>query len=187
MLAVNILGYAKDIYNGTRNYPFPTPLLIGTSGIARVAAIGPDTIALTPGQLVFVDSFVKWRDDPDAAFLLGVHEGFSEGSKKLMHGEWRDATYAEYAKLPLENCFPLNESLLLGKLAYEIEALSEISHLVVPHGGLSGINLKPRETVIISPATGNFGGAAVKVALAVCTFLVACYKLPFSCKTHIQN
>lgn len=96
-------------------------------GIGRIAAIGPDTLVLKPGQLVFVDCFVRGRDDPNSAFLLGIHEGHTEGSKKLMHGEWRDGSYAEYVKVPLENAFPLNEDLLMGKLGYGVEELGEIA------------------------------------------------------------
>jgi len=103
------------------------PLVIGTSGLGRVAAIGPDAVLLEPGQLVFIDCFVRGRDDPGSAFLLGVHEGNTEASKRLMRGEWRDATYAEYAKLPLENLYPLNESLLGSKFEYGIEDLQDIS------------------------------------------------------------
>jgi NADPH:quinone reductase-like Zn-dependent oxidoreductase len=125
--AANIISYSKNIYNGTRKYSFPLPLVIGTSGLGRVAAIGPDAVLLELGQLVFIDCFVRGRDDPGSAFLLGVHEGNTEASKKLMHGEWRDATYAEYAKLPLENLYPLNESLLGSKFGYGVEDLQDIS------------------------------------------------------------
>jgi NADPH:quinone reductase-like Zn-dependent oxidoreductase len=58
MSVVSVLSYSKEIYNGTRVYPLPFPLVSGTSGIGRIAAIGPDTTALKPGQLVFVDSFM---------------------------------------------------------------------------------------------------------------------------------
>ncbi|KAE9365465.1 NAD(P)-binding protein [Stipitochalara longipes BDJ] len=171
--AANIISYSKNIYNGTRKYAFPLPLVIGTSGLGRVAAIGPDAVLLEPGQLVFIDCFVRGRDDPGSAFLLGVHEGNTEASRKLMHGEWRDATYAEYAKLPLENLYPLNEPLLVGKLGYGVEDLQDISRLLVPYGGLSDIGLKAGETIVITPATGPFGSAAVKVAFAMGAKVIA--------------
>jgi threonine dehydrogenase-like Zn-dependent dehydrogenase len=44
----------------------------------------------------------------------------------------------------------------------------------VPFGGLTDINLLPGETVIVSPATGRFGGSAVTVALAMGASVVAC-------------
>ena len=73
--AANIISYSKYIYNGTRNYPMPTPLVIGTSGIGRVAALGPDAVLLKHEQLVWLDSYVRGRDDPGTAFLFGVHQG----------------------------------------------------------------------------------------------------------------
>ncbi|CZR62956.1 related to ADH3-alcohol dehydrogenase III [Phialocephala subalpina] len=172
--AANIISYSKHIYSGTRPYPLPVPLVIGTSAIGRIATTGPDAVSLKPGQLIFVDSFVRGRDDEDAAFLFGVHEGHSEESKILMRGEWRDATYAEYAKVPLENCYPLNEDLLVNKLGYGIaEDLQDLSRLLVPYGGLRDINLQPGETIIIAPATGAFGSAAVKCALAIGARVIA--------------
>lgn len=39
--------------------------------------------------------------------------------------------------------------------------------LLVPYGGLLAANLQPGETVLVSGATGNFGSAAVAVALAM--------------------
>jgi hypothetical protein len=74
-----------------------------------------------------------------------------------MHGQWRDATFAEYAKIPLENCIPLSRSLLAkpedGGLGYAVEDLAQIP-------SLRDIDVKVGETVIVSPATGAFGGAA---------------------------
>ena len=172
ILVASVIPYVRDIYNGTRQYPIPMPLVIGSSAIGRVAVVGPDTTFLKPGQLVHVDTFLRGRDDPTALCLFGIHEGYTEGSRTLMHGEWRDATYAEYAKVPLENCNALDEERLIGSprnggLGYKIEDLQYISALLVPYGGLRDIDLKAGETVIIAPATGAFGGAAVFVALAM--------------------
>ena len=95
-----------------------------------------------------------------------------------MRGEWKDATYAEYAKIPLENCALLDEKRLLGAkeeggLGYKLEDLADLSRLAVPYGGLSDIGLKAGETVIVAPATGPFGSAAVKVALAMGARVIA--------------
>jgi NADPH-dependent curcumin reductase CurA len=89
-----------------------------------------------------------------------------------MTGEWRDWTYAEYAKVPLENCHPLDEERLLGKienggLGYELEDVATVMGPLVPYGGLVDIRLQPGETIVIAPATGLFGGRAVEVALAM--------------------
>ncbi|MCJ1399487.1 hypothetical protein MMC11_002689 [Xylographa trunciseda] len=178
VIVANVLSYSRDIYNGKRNYAYPTPLVIGCSAIARIASLGPDATALTLGQLVLIDSLLRGRDDPTAACLSGVHEGFTDGSRTLMRGEWRDSTYAEYMKVPLENCVALDEKRLLGKvedggLGYEIADLTYLSSLVVPYGGLRSINLQAGETVIVAPATGSFGGAAVHVATAMGARVIA--------------
>ncbi len=90
-----------------------------------------------------------------------------------MRGEWRDSTYAEYAKVPLETCEVLDEGRLCGGLGYEVVELAAMAALLVPYGGLRDIGLRAGETVIVSPATGAFGGAAVLVALAMGARVIA--------------
>ncbi|MCJ1284123.1 hypothetical protein MMC26_003454 [Xylographa opegraphella] len=172
VVVANVLSYSRDIYNGKRKYAFPTPLVIGCSAVGHIAALGPDATSLTRGQLVLVDSTLRCRDDPTSVCLSGIHEGFTDGSRALMRGEWRHSTYAEYTKVPLENCIALDETRLLsemqdGGLGYELADLMYLSSLMVPYGGLRSIGLQPGETVIVAPATGSFGGAAVHVATAM--------------------
>ncbi|RDW56933.1 hypothetical protein BP5796_13000 [Coleophoma crateriformis] len=178
VLFTNVISYMGDIYNGTRKYSYPTPLVAGCSAIGRIAAVGADATLLKPGQLVLIDSVIRGRDDPTAIILSGIVDGVSEGSRKLMQGEWRDSTYAEYVKAPLENCFPLDESRLCGSpadggLGYDVERLMYLAALMVPFGGLRDIGLEAGETVIIAPATGHFGGAAVFTALAMGARVIA--------------
>lgn len=89
-------------------------------------------------------------------------------------GEWRHGAYGQYAKVPLENCFALNETRLCGELGYSIEDLAAISNFLVPFGGLSEIGVGPGDSVVVAPATGKFGGAAVVTALAMGARVVAC-------------
>lgn len=173
VLHVGVLSYAREIYNGERNYPYPKPLVGGFSAIARVAAIGPDSVLLQPGQLVWFDCVVRGRDDPNTVFLTALHEGMSDGSRKLMRGVWRDGTFAEFAKVPLENCVPLNETRLCHELGYSLQDLTYLSYLLVPYGGLRDIKLEPGETIIVAPATGGFGGAAVQVAVSMGARVIA--------------
>ena len=65
------------------------------------------------GQLMLADSTICGPDDPVAIFLSGVHEGFTDGTWKLMHGEWKDLTYADCVEVSLENYFLLNERRFL--------------------------------------------------------------------------
>jgi len=178
VLSAGIVTYMPDIYNGKRNYPYPTPMIPGASAICRVVAVGPDATSLSPGQLVLVDCTVRGRDEPTFSILIGVHEGHNEGSRKLMHGEWRNGVFAEYAKAPLENCIAMDEKRLLGSkqeggLGYTVQDLTTITSLLIPYGGLRDIGLKVGETIIIAPATGGFGGAAVHIALAMGARVIA--------------
>ena len=173
ILVANMAPIIRDVYNGTSQKKYPTPLVTGSSAIGRVAAVGQDATLLTPGQLVLVDWVIRGRDDSTAVCVSGFWDGISDGSRKLMRGEWRDSTYAEYAKVPLENCFVLNEARLLGPrgvdngLGYDIGSLAYIFTLLVPYSGLRDINLTAGETIVVAPATGTYGGAAVLVALAM--------------------
>lgn len=193
VLAANVLSYAREIYNGKRGYPceasvpiycqridlhanmratVPTPLVIGGSAVGRIAAIGPDATRLAVGQLVFFDTCIRGRDDRGNVMLSGITQGFSAGSTKLMEGFWRDGSYAEYARCPLENLYTLNEQKL-GSMGYGLEHLVYLGRLAVPMGGLRAIDVKAGETIIVAPATGAFGGAAVQVASALGAKVIA--------------
>ena len=177
VVVANVLPYARAAYMGDRDAPIPTPFVIGSTAIGRIESVGSDATVLEPGDLVFADCFVRGRDDPSTSFLFGFREGPTAASKKLSHGEWRDSTYAEFAKIPLENCYKINEDRLLGKvenggLGYNIDDLAFASHMV-PYGGLRDIGLQPGDTIVVAPATGTFGGAAVSVAVAMGARVIA--------------
>ena len=191
ILATPILSYQNQVYppNNIRNYPYPLPLTGGSSAIGRVAAIGPDTTSLEKGQLVYFDSFIRARDDPSAAILSAIYDGFSDASRKLMREVWRDGSYAEYLRAPLENVFALDEDRLCGargsgiSLGHTAEDLTAFISMLVPYGGLRNVQLQAGETVIIAPATGPFGSAAVKVALALGAKVIAMGRNPDALKS----
>ena len=173
VLSAGVLSYHREIYGGQRHYNFPEPIVGGISAIARIAAVGPDAVALQTGQLVFADCVMRARDDPDSLFLTAIHEGMNDRSKKLMKDVWRDGMFAEYAKVPLENCIPLDETRLCQELGYSTTDLVYLYLLLVPFGGLRDIKLEPGETVVVCPATGGFGGAGVQVAVAMGARVIA--------------
>ncbi|KAF7187887.1 Acryloyl-coenzyme A reductase [Pseudocercospora fuligena] len=168
-----VISYMRDVYNGVRKYAYPNPLVPGTSAIARVAATGPDTVLLKVGDLVYFDCTIHGRDDYDSVFLMGLSQGGTEGSVKLMEGEWREGTFAEFARVPLENVFKLDKERLIGELGYEVPQLCWVLQALVPYGGLRSIGLQAGETVVVAPATGEFGSAAVVVALAMGARVIA--------------
>ena len=171
-LNVKLVSYSRDVWSGKRGVPMITPMVPGGVSVARVAAVGPDATSLKPGQLVYVHNFIASRDNPDELVLFGFTSGFSPGTQSMVEKEWRDATLAEYSKVPLENCIPLDETRLLGSpeqggLGYTVDELAYLGCPLVAYGGLRDIDLKPGETIVIAPATGQFGGAAVQMALAM--------------------
>lgn len=167
VLSTFVLSYMKDVLSGARSYPLTFPLTPGACPIGRISAVGADAVFLKPGQLVFCEATIRARDDPDTTILLGFHGGVTPAARKLMDGEWRDGACAQFARFPLENVYPLDEQVLLGSpglglgLGYKVPDLCAIPTFLVPFGGLDEIGLKPGETVIVAPATGRFGGAAV--------------------------
>jgi D-arabinose 1-dehydrogenase-like Zn-dependent alcohol dehydrogenase len=157
---------------------FPTPFIPGSRCVGRIVATGPDTTSLQVGQLVMTQPFIRGRDDTDVQILWGLSEGASPMSKKLMEDSWRHGVYKEYVRAPLENCYALNEKVLLGSsaeggLGYSVADLTHISMQLVAYGGLRGIDLKAGETVIVAPATGGYSGAAVEVASAMGARVIA--------------
>lgn len=100
-------------------------------------------------------------------------DGGSEKSKKLANEAWRNGTWTTHAVVPLENVTPLNEEVLLGKYGYDITELTYFTRLSVVYGGMSTMGVKPGETVIVGPATGQFGGATVEVASALGARVIA--------------
>lgn len=171
VLATHVFSYAKDVYSGAIPYPMKLPLTPGSGAVCRVAVVGSDATTLKSGQLVLVEVNVRARDDGSLNILQGL---FATGpAEKLMDGEWRHGSFAEYLKAPLENIFPLDEDILIKQMGYTIHDLCYITTLMVPMGGLSDLDIKPGQSIVVAPATGTFGGAAVTMALAMGARVVA--------------
>ncbi|KAH6652815.1 hypothetical protein BKA67DRAFT_593026 [Truncatella angustata] len=148
------------------NFQFPVPSIYGHSCIGRIVSVGQDSTSLREGQLVFVDSFITSRDDPDVEILMGLMDGGTPQSKKLANEAWRDGCWTTHAVVPLENAIPLDEDALVSKHGYDINELCYMPRFAVAYGGVSSLSIKAGETVIVGPATGGYGGAAAEVAAA---------------------
>lgn len=110
------------------------------------------------------------RDDPQGAIILhGWFGGASTGARRLMDGSWWNGSWAEKVIVPTENVVALPEERLRNELGYTLPQLVWINELLVPYGGLLAAWLRPGACVIVAPATGHFGAAAIQVALALGT------------------
>ncbi|RSL72384.1 hypothetical protein CEP54_000961 [Fusarium duplospermum] len=179
VLAVSLRANAPKVYQDPQSgHPLPFPFIPGFMAIARVAETGPDATRLHACDLVLFDPCILGRDNENAKYISGFMEGFNEESRKLARGEWRDSTLAEYAKLPVENCHPLDEKRLFGGvkdggLGYTLDDLTHLFSMLIPFGGLADVDVKAGDTAIIAPATGRYGSSAVHVALAMGAKVIA--------------
>ncbi|GLR92011.1 zinc-binding alcohol dehydrogenase family protein [Bradyrhizobium iriomotense] len=162
VVATRVLSYMNEVFSGERNYALDLPVVPGPGGIGRVRAIGPDATKLAIGDWVFCDPTVRSRDDavaPDIA-LQGLTAAGPGGMKLQKH--FRHGSFAEQMRVPTENVKRLGEITTV-----EAARWCALGTMLVPYGGFLAAGLKPGETVLVSGATGNFGSAAVAVALAM--------------------
>ncbi|OAL54685.1 NAD(P)-binding protein [Pyrenochaeta sp. DS3sAY3a] len=175
VLSTVIVPYTEDIHSGRLPiFNLSLPLVPHPSHIGRVHAVGPDSVSLRPGDLVYFSAFITARDDEDLFVIQGHHGGEDPMAKKLMNGEWRNGSLQQFQKIPLENAFVLNTERLCDSLGYTPADLHEISFYAMGVGAISeAAHVRASETVLIGPATGTFGGISSEVALALGANVVA--------------
>lgn len=182
-LRATLFPYTREVFaNGNpRGYHYPLPIIPGSATIGRIVAAAGDLPILShekmKGRLVFVDPVLRARDDEGGIKVLhGLNSGPGvEGRKLAASDEWRDGSWAGLVKVPAENVHLLDEGVLLGGggWGYTLDDLGYLAQLSIAYGGLRDVDVWPGETVLVAPATGSFGGAAVHVALAMGANVVA--------------
>ncbi|KAF4923477.1 hypothetical protein CGCVW01_v004668 [Colletotrichum viniferum] len=175
VLAAPVVPYAHLAHDGKLpQLNLEPPLIPNSAGIGRVHAVGPDAVRLKPGDLVYVKAQVQARDDPNTKIVIGHIGGSGPRAKKLMQGEWKDGTFQQYQKVPLENCYLLNENRLCRELGYDAAVLQSLTMYAISAGAIiEAVDLKPAETIVIGPSGGTFGGLAVEIALALGANVIA--------------
>ena len=162
VVATRVLNYMSEVLSGARNYMLETPIVPGAGAIGRVRALGPDATHLSIGDWVYCDPTIRSRDDalnPDIT-LQGL-SARGEGGLRLQR-YFHDGSWAEQMLVPTENAIPIGS---VEKA--DAGAWCAMGSLLVPYGGFLAGDLKAGETLLVSGATGGFGGAAVAVALAM--------------------
>lgn len=162
VVAAPVLPYAGDVFSGKRPYLLELPIVPGAGAIGRVRAVGADATRLTAGDWVVCDPTVRARDDalsPEIA-VQGLTAGTEGGLPLQRH--FKHGAFAERMRVPSE-C-----AVGLGAVPDErANAWCALLTYLVPYGGLLAAGLTAGETVLVSGATGYFGGAGVAVALAM--------------------
>lgn len=163
VVAAGVLPYAREVFSGERRYLLTLPVIPGVGGIGRVRAVGPDATRLQVGDWVLCDPTVRARDEaltPDITLQGWSARG--DGGLRLQE-HFHDGAFAEQMRVPTECAVPM------GPVASAEEAARwcALTVLLVPYGGWLAAGLQAGETVLVSGATGNYGSAAVAVALAM--------------------
>lgn len=160
--AVPLVSYMKAYLAGALpGYSAPDrPFIPGASGVGTIHAVGTGIYHLAAGTRVFVSPHLVAQEQvaEPAQMLLGL-TAMGPDAKRLQ-ADWPDGTLAEYAVVPARAVTPCD-------LPHAPQQLALVSRFAVPFGGLVRGRLTAGETVAITGATGAFGGAAVRVALAL--------------------
>ncbi|EWM19355.1 zinc-binding dehydrogenase [Kutzneria sp. 744] len=161
--AAPVLPYTDEVIAGDRGQLLTLPITLGIGAVGQVRAVGPDATRLKPGDWVLCDPTLRSRDDaltPD--IMLQGWSARGDGGLRLQD-HCGNGSFAEQLLVPTENATPLGpiDPADAGRWV----AATTVG--LVPYGGLLAAELAAGETVLISGATGNFGSAAVAVALAM--------------------
>ncbi len=160
MVAAGVTGYAAAIFNGSRNYALELPVAPGAGGIGRVRATGPDSTRLRVGDWVFCEPTIRARDDATDTILQGWT--YRTEAALPLHRLYHHGSFAERMLVPTENVTRIGDID-----PTEAARWCSLGRLLVPYGGLLAGELQAGETLVVSGATGGFGGAGVGVALAM--------------------
>jgi alcohol dehydrogenase len=160
VVAAGVTSYAANVFNGSRNYKLELPAAPGPGGIGRVRATGPDATQLKAGDWVFCEPTIRSRDAAVDTILQGWT--YRNEAALPLHRLYHHGSYAEQMMVPTENVTRIGDIN-----PADAGRWCGLSRLLVPYGGLLAGDLRAGETVLVSGATGGFGGAGVAVALGL--------------------
>ncbi|MBY8863102.1 zinc-binding dehydrogenase [Nocardia sp. CA2R105] len=166
VLASMIPAYTGQLVAGGRG-GFPTPIVLGPCGIARVTEAADDVFAVQPGDIVAANAMFRSNrtDDPQEVLLswTGIGgDGRPTPTTDRMREIWRDGLFAERALQPERTLVALP-----GAQDYPApERLAFLQWLGIAGEGIERAGVRPGHTVGVVGATGQLGSAAVLLALA---------------------
>jgi threonine dehydrogenase-like Zn-dependent dehydrogenase len=165
ILAVHVPAYTDVVAAGPRGL-VPTPLVLGVGGVGRVLEVADDVVGLTPGDVVAHVGLLGSGDAADPQeFLVGWTGVGGRGevtpTVTAMQDRWRDGTFAERVVAPKEVLVRLP-----GADAAAPERLALLGWFAIAAEGLARSGTTAGDAVAVLGATGQLGGAGVRLALA---------------------
>lgn len=145
-----------DIWNrmGEAAIPIPIPHILGADGAGVVVEVGAEVQRVKPGDAVCLYTFTGCGQ---CEFCLTGRDFMCLHVVAL--GQRLEGTYAEYVKLPGENCFPVPAGLSFAEAAAFPLVFITVWRMLITNAKLT-----PGETVLILGIGGGVAGAALQIA-----------------------
>jgi alcohol dehydrogenase len=167
VVGARVPAFTNEVISGKRRYamPQPFPITPGPSSLGIVEEIGPDVFDIEVGQLVLVDPRIHGSQQPDSK-RDDILIGWTALSPEAVRTQqvWKDGAWAEYQLVPASNITIIPN---YKESEYSAAQWTTLSYLAISYGALRRGDFQPGQTVIITGATGDLGGGAVLIALAM--------------------
>jgi NADPH:quinone reductase-like Zn-dependent oxidoreductase len=139
---------------GATGIAIPMPHILGGDGAGVIFDVGGEVNNVKPGDAVCLYLFSGCGQ---CEFCLSHRDFMCVYVRAL--GERLDGTYAEYVKLPAENCFPIPAGMSFAEAAAFPLVFVTVWRMLITNA-----QLKPGETILIIGIGGGVAGAALQVA-----------------------
>ena len=139
---------------GATGIAIPMPHILGGDGAGVIFEVGGEVSNVRPGDAVCLYLFSGCGQ---CEFCLGNRDFMCVYVRAL--GERLDGTYAEYVRLPAENCFAIPAGMSFAEAAAFPLVFVTVWRMLITHA-----RLKPGETILIIGIGGGVAGAALQVA-----------------------
>ena len=145
-----------DIWNrlGVTGVVFPMPHILGADGAGVVVEVGAESGNVQTGDEVCLYPATGCGR---CEFCLTGRDFMCIRVRVL--GERLEGTYAEYVKLPAENCFPIPAGMSFGEAAAFPLVFVSVWRMLITNA-----RLKPGESLLVLGIGGGVAGAALQIA-----------------------
>jgi len=130
------------------------PLIVGADGAGTVVSVGSEVRTVKPCDAVCLYPIHGCGD----CLICTNQQGFICNNGQRL-GNHDPGTYAEYVKVPAQNCFPLPSGL-----SFEAAAAFPLVYLTAWRMLITHADLKPGQTVLIVGAGGGIATAAAHIS-----------------------